>query len=337
MECKACPDFQITTKKKNMRNRILTLAAVIIGMVLPALSHAGAPASAIPDSLKQGLVLYYDFDPEPFDGKVIDKSDAHNDGTVVNVDWVRDNHRGSVASFGLKKSYITVPNTPHLTLSAWIKTSYEDSSWRRILEKGSVLKGYNLTMCGGQGWRGQVGMDVAPAACDHSGQPYVTDGQWHHVVGTFDGVEKRIYVDDVLRSSRDCHFDASPTAYDLTIGANRSNPWASLGQVDVSFNGLMDDVMMWNRALSVDEVKTLFSWQGGVLASQPAPSTPAAPGTQDSPFGVAVPNAAPPVVPTNGETASTTAKLKTLKDAYDQGLITKEVYDQKVKEVLDGM
>jgi hypothetical protein len=50
----------------------------------------------------------------------------------------------------------------------------------------------------------------------------------------------------------------------------------------------------------------------------------------------------PPAIQSN-ETApatsadNTTSKLKALKQQYDQGLITREVYDQKVKEVLDGM
>lgn len=315
---------------KIMKNQLITLAAVIIGLFIAGQSHADTPSSPLPDSLKQGLVLYYDFASEPldgqvidtFDGKIVDKSDAHNDGTAVNVQWVHDEQRGGVASFGLNKSYITVPNNdsvnpPELTLSAWIKTSFEDRVWRRIFDKGHN-QGYLLTMCGdihGNSLRGQVNMEVCPAY-SNTGQLHVTDGQWHHVVGTCDGTETRIYVDGRLvgKPQMNSH-PARPTSYDLTIGADRSNPIPSAGEIDASFNGLMDDVMMWNRALSLDEVQSLYQAQSGALATHSTPSTPVAPNTTS---------------------ASTTEKLRTLKQAFDQGLIPRDVYDQKVSEVLDA-
>jgi hypothetical protein len=47
---------------------------------------------------------------------------------------------------------------------------------------------------------------------------------------------------------------------DLTIGANRCNPESSLepGEAGDSFDGLMDVVMMFNRALAADEVRQLY-------------------------------------------------------------------------------
>ncbi len=151
---------------------------------------------------------------------------------------------------------------------------------------------------------------------------HVADGQWHHVVGSFDGQETRLYVDGrpVGGHSRVKNYPGNVTC-DLTIGADRSNPDPELGEVDASFNGMMDDVMMFNRALSPDEVEALFKAQGGVSApaaysSNPAPSNPVSPGSG---------------------TGNAAEKLRILKQAFDQGLISKEVYDQKVKQILDGM
>jgi hypothetical protein len=44
----------------------------------------------------------------------------------------------------------------------------------------------------------------------------------------------------------------------LTIGLNRSNPDGALGEIEGSFNGVMDDVVLYDRALSADEIKALF-------------------------------------------------------------------------------
>jgi hypothetical protein len=226
---------------------------------------ATAPVS--PDDLKRGLVFHLNFDSEPVAGIIPDLSGQGNNGKAVNVQWITDGHRGGSVQFGLTKSYITVSNNaslnpPQLTLSAWIKTSYQDWVWRRIFDKGTG-QGYVLSMCGDdkdESFQGEV--DIEPGKTwAHSGIK-VTDGRWHHVLGTFDGTDAKIYVDG-RPAGKPARWEGKIpyTAYDLTIGANRSNPNPALGEVDASFNGMMDDVMMFNRALSAEEVRTLFDLQ----------------------------------------------------------------------------
>src|SRR5271169_6632549 len=150
-----------------MKNKFIPLVLITCGLVscgckrhaVPAKpaspepsTEAATPAGAAssPVALPPGLVLYYNFDTEPVDGKISDKSCHGNDGQTVGVQWVADGHQGGSASFGLTNSYITVPNNEsinpqHLTLAAWIKTSYKDWVWRRIFDKG-VGQGYDLTM-----------------------------------------------------------------------------------------------------------------------------------------------------------------------------------------------
>jgi hypothetical protein len=214
----------------------------------------------------------------------LDKSGHGNNGQAVAVEWVAEGHRGGAASFGKDNSYITVPNNEdlnphHLTLAAWINTSYSDPVWRRIFDKGTG-KGYVLSMCGddrqGHSFRGEV--DVEPGKTWTHSVIKVADGQWHHVAGTYDGADAVIYVDGQHAQRRHWVGDVPFTTYALTIGANRSNPEAALGEVGASFNGMMDDVMMFNRALSAGEIQALFKSQGGVLtdvvaapAPQPAP------------------------------------------------------------------
>jgi hypothetical protein len=159
-------------------------------------------------------------------------------------------------------------------------------------------------------------VDIEPGKTAAFSGIQVADGKWHHVAGTFDGKDAKIYVDGSLVGKPNHWVGEIPhTPYDLTIGANRSNPDGSLGEIGASFDGLMDDVMMFNRALSAEEIQTLFKSQGGVLAPQSAQTSAPAP-TQTKP------NAAD--------------RIKQVEELFDQGLINKDQYDRKVKEILDS-
>jgi hypothetical protein len=75
--------------------------------------------------------------------------------------------------------------------------------------------------------------------------------------------------------------------------------------------------MIFSRALSDDEVQALFKSQGGVLGPKPAPPSPPPTGTPAKP--------------------SAADRLKQLKSLYDQGLINKDDYDRKSKEIIDSL
>ncbi len=277
----------------------------------------------LPPEIRKSLILYFDLDSAPVGGKVADKSGHGNDGQIVNVTFVKDGHQGGAAKFALNDSYITVPNNEslnprRLTVAAWVKTSYSDKIWRRIFDK-CFSKGFALSEAGDQQqWHRKGLLDWETGVGAFAGsQRRIDDGQWHQVVGTYDGVEAMAYIDGwpVGKPGRKVG-EIARTDYDLTIGANRSNPDGASGEIGDSFNGLMDDVMMFNRALSEDEIQTLFKAQGGVLAAQPAQAAPAA-------------------TPQNKPSAAD--RLKQMKSLYDQGLIKKDDYDKKVKEIMDSL
>ena len=126
----------------------------------------------------------------------------------------------------------------------------------------------------------------------------IADGQWHHIVATFDGSEIRLYADGHPsgRGGRGGRKRTDPS-FDLTIGANRSTP--SGDEVDASFNGQMDDVMVYNRALSAEEVQKLFLAQGGVLAS-PSPLAGETPPPADLKYGLYIHYGMPTFARTGG-------------------------------------
>jgi hypothetical protein len=317
-----------------MKTKIIPFALMTGVLVAGAFAVSGqeatpAGAASPPVDLRSGLILYYDFNTGPVDGIVSDKSGRGNDGLAVGVQWMADGHQGGAILFGLTNSYITVPNNDllnpsNLTLAAWIKTSDQGDTWRRIFDK-CFTNGYSLSIGGGHtpGNRSQNRAVVEIGARDNHNKGgegsdgSVTDGRWHHLAVTYNGAELILYVDGWPQQHVARWEGRIPAnSHDLTLGMDLVNPNPKFNEVRASLDGLMDDAMIYNRALSDDEVQALFKSQGGVLGPKPAPPPPPA-GNQGKP-GAA-------------------DRLKQLKSLLDQGLINKEDYDRKSKEIIDSL
>jgi Concanavalin A-like lectin/glucanases superfamily len=266
-----------------------------------------------------GLVLYLPFD-KPDDGGVIhDESGAGNDGNVSGAQWVAEGKFGGAYQFRITNltERIVIPNSDTLnpdsiTMSVWIKAADKDGFWNRIMDK-DYRNSYCLDLGGDtaiDNWhRGRLEFETSRGEIPSN--RVLNDGQWHHVAATYDGKAVRSYIDGVVNG----HPVKNPgplkkSTWDLCIG----NSVVDYGTGEfLAFDGLIDEVRIYNRALSPDEIKTLAAaTQAGVNAA-PAPPADAA----------AKPDAA--------------ERLKKVKALYDQGLINKEDYDKKVKETLDSL
>jgi Concanavalin A-like lectin/glucanases superfamily len=89
----------------------------------------------------------------------------------------------------------------------------------------------------------------------------LTPGQWHHVAGTSDGSLLKLYVDGHLRSAmvQLSNISPMPTTSFLAFGSEdgeRHNPSATAGRY---FFGLIDEISIYNRALSAEEVGAIFA------------------------------------------------------------------------------
>jgi hypothetical protein len=189
------------------------------------------------------------------------------------VRWTADGRRGGAYEFTSDGDEIVIANNKslnpkQLTLAAWIKTSYTDDKWRRIFDKSYTL-GYALSVAGDYGknkWRGLASVEIGPGTHFILSKTKVADGQWHQIVTTCDGTEEWLYVDGQPQASMrwDQPGQVGANDFNLVIGCNRSN----LKEDDLgsSFRGLIDEPMMWNRALSTNEVAFLYHSQQQVAA-----------------------------------------------------------------------
>ncbi|MCK5174824.1 MAG: PKD domain-containing protein, partial [Planctomycetes bacterium] len=82
-----------------------------------------------------------------------------------------------------------------------------------------------------------------------------TDGQWHHVGVVYDGKRRHLYADGVVILSDSSDLSGSLESCDggLHIGANQPDPPTAF------WNGKIDDVRVYTRALSVLDVKELYN------------------------------------------------------------------------------
>lgn len=80
------------------------------------------------------------------------------------------------------------------------------------------------------------------------------DGNWHHLVVTYNGAEKVIYLDNVALIKEDAFGKIeSGWKYNLYIGAGSENGFTSH-----LFDGLIDEVRIYNYALTPDEIGELY-------------------------------------------------------------------------------
>ena len=151
-----------------------------------------------------------------------------------------------------------------ITVMAWIKTSSMGSS------DSIVALGYAWRLRSGSGGNAafQV-MNTDPVSAATGTLP-VDDGKWHHVAGAYDGTEYKLYIDGRTNVSVASSgiLKGNATAYYATIGAHYKR---SDGAPKNFFDGLIDDVRIYDRVLSEQEIRKITAIKGQE-AAQPSPA-----------------------------------------------------------------
>jgi hypothetical protein len=168
-------------------------------------------------------------------------------------------------SFDGTDDYIDVPSSVSLktmTISAWINTS--TSSTQYISERNNTSYYFATGVTSGKVCF-YLGSASANWLCSSQ---TVTDGTWHHVVGTYDGTTKDIYVDGKLDASTSGSGDINPTSTNINIGV-RINGGTPSGY----FNGQIDDFRIYNYGLTADQILQVYN-QGSAVRFGPLTGAP---------------------------------------------------------------
>lgn len=243
-----------------MCRTLLSLTSLLVVLVLAV--HAGAA---------QDPVAHYQFEgANDFSNTGADTA-AITGELQGNAQLIWDDDRGSyVLSLATYGDYVNCQRswqgivTTEITVAAWIKADSLNST-------GIIAGlGYAWRLSAGSG--GNVAfqvMNTSPVSAATGTIP-VDDGTWHHVAGAYDGTEYKLYIDGRtnVSAASSGELKGGATAYYGTIGAHfkRSN-----GAPKKFFNGLIDDVRIYDRVLSEEEVLEITGF-AGVKAAVPNPA-----------------------------------------------------------------
>ncbi|MCP4607152.1 MAG: LamG domain-containing protein, partial [Planctomycetes bacterium] len=246
-----------------MYRKLLYLCSFVLVLSLALTSTAKA---VDPD-----LVGYWKFD-ETSGTTAQDATGNGNDGTLNGDPQWAAGILGGALEFDGDGDYVEVGDDPifqiteQITVACWIKVTQFTIDWQAIFTMGD------------DSWRlqRQTSTDNLCWACTGvngttgdwwlHGDVNVNDGEWHHTAGVYDGSKYYLYVDGELDASKDTSGSMSVSSFPVFIGANAQ-------QSGREFEGLIDDVRVYKRALMDTEILGVMSGGGAEypLASGPVP------------------------------------------------------------------
>ena len=214
----------------------------------------GDSGSVIPP----GLVAYY-----PFSGNANDGSGYNNHGTVNGATLTDDRFGNSNSAYDFDGGdFITVTDASSInlqgspvTFSAWVKTS---NLIGLILYKYSYSEphpGYGFSV-GGQGKDGKINYWSSSYGYWVKSDSTVNDDAWHQLVVTVSNTTASFYLDGELNSSKTSSMPGNSTGIDLLIGAQHTIVHEN------NLDGVLDDIRIYNRALTSTEIDSLYHLGG---------------------------------------------------------------------------
>ncbi len=196
-----------------------------------------------------------------------DSSGNGNDGTVVGgAQWVSGYIDGAL-DFDGDDDYVDCGYDPifdtagEMTVATWLTVRSVPTAWASVVAKGEYS--WRLS-CENLETRFHFGITIWSAANPSiAGTTAVGLNEWHHVAGTYDGANINVYLDGVLDGTVATTSAIGKNAANVLIG---ENPEAA-GR---NWDGMIDDVRIYNRALSQAELGGLIPQQ--LKATLPEPT-----------------------------------------------------------------
>lgn len=215
--------------------------------------HPGALAD-----LEEGLIACWTFDKGT--GDVAEDSVGEHHGEFEgSPKWTDDSISGKALYLDVE-AWVVVPSTEDLnnlpegfSVMAWIKG--EAGQTGAIVDKSvdDSHRRQHLYM-----WNSGVAVGIMDLWIPSEKVDFPKDNVWYHVAVTYDMKEVVMYVNGEVSASKSCTAEVPQTESPLTIGNRTPGPWISTD----SFEGIVDEVAFYNRALSADEVKEISEKKG---------------------------------------------------------------------------
>ena len=200
-----------------------------------------------------------------------DSSGNGNTGMVSGATWAAAGKYGSALSFNGSRARVNIPNSASLqlssgmTLEAWVDAARVTSAWRDVLYKAN--DNYYLEATSDNAGLPAGGGIMGGSHGEAYGTKKLTANSWTYLSLTYDGSAVRLYVNGSLVSTTAKSGALATSTNQLQIGGD--------SLYDQYFNGLIDEVRVYNTALSAGQIQTDMATpiSGGTSDTQ-APTQP---------------------------------------------------------------
>ena len=231
-----------------------------------------------------GLLVYWDFDDCDTCTTVADRSGNSNTGTMYNdgAGGVLNLHTASSSSSGFKgkigggalfdgsDDYVDIAAPPmtavnNWTMAAWMNPANLNQLGFAVqngIDAGScgTNRGYGFGVGNGSGSAGSKLQGVVTCvAWVDSGYTFPAADRWYHVVMQRDNGTIKFFVDGVQTSGTSASVPGTPIT-NARIGSQTGQRF---------FHGSVDDARMYNRVLSIAEIKNLYNSTRKMFVNMP--------------------------------------------------------------------
>ena len=209
------------------------------------------------DIIEDGLVLFLKFDKS----SIADLSKFNNVARIFGAQHSTDRHNSSRSAlyFDGINSYLEVrdadklsPIENNLSISLWFKTRF--SSNKFIMYKGSKLNNREYAIAVTSDNLISFQINSNGKAKDRSfvtTKSIIEDDVWYNLICVWDGTHQKIYLNGKLEDETMSDAKIKNFNSDLYIGTYGGS------KHEYAFRGVLDEIMIFNRVLSENEIEVL--------------------------------------------------------------------------------
>jgi large repetitive protein len=224
----------------------------------------GDNAMCISPGLLDGVVGYWRLDDGAGSSAARDGSGRGNNGTLLGVSsasaWV-PGRSGMGLAINAQGWVMVTPSvsldavSDRLTVAGWVYLDGPIAEWGTLLSReigGTIDQHYHLSLNADR--RPNLFVTTATMHAIIAAPTAVAPRTWVHLAGTYDGTAARLYVDGTLAISTDITGTIAGDTTPLILGGNGND---ATGLPTELFPGRIDEIMLYRRALSADEISRL--------------------------------------------------------------------------------
>jgi hypothetical protein len=256
-----------------------SLYSILLVVFWATAAYAGLRVERSSNNLTNGLVGYWPFDGADIVGTIAyDRSGQGNNGTMTGGPLQIIGQVGQGMKFDGNNDYVSVNDpgassldiTGEVTLSAWIKQKSQGSFGDIVIkgDDGTTTANYGIETVNDQ----LLFFFSNPTGTYHGLRTTNADfktNTWYHVAAVYNDAANNIdlYVNGVLKS--ETIYVGSPENNSIQTNNRKLYiGWDSVNSGE-QFDGTIDDVRVYNRALKADEIKRLYNMGAGARTAAP--------------------------------------------------------------------